>query len=162
LNDAHHYPVNLSEGKLYNAPENDIHYLEGCVLQAMGNEAEAKQKFVLATKGNSEPLQAIFYNDPQPDKIFYQGLAWEKLGYPKKAEAIFNRFISFAEEHLNDTIQLDYFAVSLPDLLVFEQNLDEKNKAHCFYLMGLGYLGLGKDDQTIEMFDKALSLDAYH
>jgi len=162
LNDAQHYPVNLGEGKLYNAPENDIHYLEGCVLQAMGNEAEAKQKFVLATKGNSEPLQAIFYNDPQPDKIFYQGLAWEKLGYPKKAEAIFNRFISFAEEHLNDTIQLDYFAVSLPDLLVFEQNLDEKNKAHCFYLMGLGYLGLGKDDQTIEMFDKALSLDAYH
>ncbi len=162
LNDAQHYPVNLGEGKLYNAPENDIHYLQGCVLQAMGNEAAAKQKFVLATKGTSEPLQAIFYNDPQPDKIFYQGLAWKKLGYQEKAEAIFHRFISFAQEHLNDEIHLDYFAVSLPDLLVFEQDLNEKNKAHCFYLMGLGYLGLGKDDQTIEMFDKALSLDAYH
>lgn len=162
LKAAQQYPVNLGEGKLHNAPENDIHYLEGCVLQAMGNEAGAKQKFMLATRGNSEPAQAIFYNDPQPDKIFYQGLAWIQLGEQQKATTIFNRFISFAKAHLDDKIQLDYFAVSLPDLLVFEQDLDEKNNIHCYYLMALGYLGLGKDKLSMEMFDKVLTVNCSH
>ncbi len=36
--------------------------------------------FQKATQGLSEPVQAIYYNDQQPDKIFYQELAWKKLG----------------------------------------------------------------------------------
>ena len=88
-------------------------------------------------------MQAIFYNDPQPDKIVYQGLAWLKLNDPAKAKAIFERFIQFGEQHLNDPIKIDYFAVSLPDLLVFDQDLSLKNTIHCQYLIALGNLGLG-------------------
>jgi tetratricopeptide (TPR) repeat protein len=138
------YPQNLGEGKLYGTQENDIHYLEGFAYEGMGLEDEARTWFLKATVGISEPVQAIFYNDPQPDKIFYQGLAWIKLNEPQKAENIFNRFIQFGNEHLTDTIQIDYFAVSLPDLLVFDQDLDFKNKLHCLYLIGLGNLGLKK------------------
>ena len=34
-------------------------------------------------------------------------------------------------------VKIDYFAVSLPDLLVREQNLDERNDAFCDYVNGL-------------------------
>ncbi|MEJ7683843.1 MAG: hypothetical protein WKG06_39480 [Segetibacter sp.] len=61
---------------------------------------------------------AIFYNDPQPDEIFYQGLAWMKLNNITKANNIFSRFIQLGNEHSTDKVQIHYFAGSLPDLLV--------------------------------------------
>ena len=38
---------------------------------------------------------------------------------------------------------MDYFAVSLPDLLIWEDSLDQKNRIHCLYMLALGYYGLG-------------------
>jgi tetratricopeptide (TPR) repeat protein len=164
LQHAQNYPHNLGEGKLYGAQENDIFYLTGCALQLAGNIAEAKTFFEKATVGLSEPVQAIYYNDQQPDKIFYQGLAWNKLGQPEKAKAIFNRLISFGKQHLNDTIKIDYFAVSLPDLLVFDQDLNLRNKIHCHYLMALGCLGLNHDQihEAEKNFDIVLTHDVNH
>ncbi len=164
LERAQTYPHNLGEGKLYGAQENDIFYLTGCALQLAGNMVDAKVYFEKATVGLSEPAQAIYYNDQQPDKIFYQGLAWNKLGYPEKAEAIFNRLISFGEQHLHDTIKIDYFAVSLPDLLVFDQDLNLRNQIHCHYLVALGYLGLNHDhlQKAEENFDFVLTHDVNH
>ena len=123
--------------------ENDIFYWKGLAYELMGKVAEAQKWYRRATEGISEPVQAIFYNDPQPDKIFYQGMAWLKLQESQKAAQIFQRLVDFGRQHISDKITIDYFAVSLPDLLVFDADLDLRNKVHCLYLMGLGYLGLG-------------------
>jgi tetratricopeptide (TPR) repeat protein len=158
------YPHNLGEGKLYGTQENDIHYLLGCVYESLGNEERASEYFLKASTGISEPVQAIFYNDAQPDKILYQGLALKKLNDINKAEAIFNRLIAFGQQHMNDKIKIDYFAVSLPDLLVFDQDLDLRNRIHCHYMMGLGYLGLGNGNtaKAEEHFNTILGLDVNH
>ena len=156
------YPHSLGEGKLYGNQENDINYLKGCAYEAMGLKQEAREKFELAIKGISEPAQAIFYNDPQPDKIFYQGLAWLKLGKENSAKEIFNKLISFGKQHLHDKIAMDYFAVSLPDLLVFDQDLDMKNTLHCHYLIGLGLLGLGKIEEAKNNLQKVLNSNINH
>lgn len=160
LTAAENYPDNLGEGKLYGAQENDIHYWKGIAYDKLNQVTEARHYFELATRGISQPVQAIFYNDPQPDKIFYQGLAWQQLGHTDTAEDIFRRLIDFGEQHLNDTITLDYFAVSLPDLLVFEVDLNLRNHIHCLYLKGLGSLGLGLDDGAL--FDQVLALNVNH
>jgi len=157
-----YYPHNLGEGKLYGAQENDIHYLQGCAYEGLGLIKEAMEKFLQATSGVSEPAQAIFYNDAQPDKIFYQGLAWIKLGAFSKAKNIFDRFIQFGNEHINEEIRIDYFAVSLPDLLVFDQDLNLKNKIHCRYLIGLGNLGLGNYAAAEKEFKEVLKSDINH
>jgi len=162
LEAAEQYPENLGEGKLLGTQENDIHYLQACVYEAMGMNEQAIEKFKQATEGISEPVQAIFYNDPQPDKIVYQGLAWLKLGHPKKAERIFHRLVEFADQHFNDEIRIDYFAVSLPDLLVFDTDLNEKNKNHCLYLKGLGELGLKNYTASANYLNEALKHDASH
>jgi tetratricopeptide (TPR) repeat protein len=162
LNYTEQYPFNLGEGKLYGTQENDIYYLQARAYEGMGLKEEAKTSFEKATIGISEPAQAMFYNDAQPDKIFYQGLAWLKLDIPAKATKIFDRLIQFGNEYLNNTIHIDYFAVSLPDLLVFDQDLDLKNKLHCLYLMGLGNLGLQNYDQAEQYFNLVLSEDVNH
>ncbi|MBT1685438.1 DUF5107 domain-containing protein [Fulvivirgaceae bacterium PWU37] len=162
LDAAEVYPHNLGEGKLYGAQENDIFYLKGCCYEALGQPAEAQAHFRKATLGLSEPAQAIYYNDQQPDKIFYQGLGWKKLGTPAQATAIFQRLIDFGAAHREDKIRIDYFAVSLPDLLVFDQDLDLRNRIHCHYLMGLGHLGLGQAAQAEEHFQAVLAANANH
>ena len=43
---------------------------------------------------------------------------------------------------------MDYFAVSLPDLLIWEDSLDTKNRIHCLYMLALGYYGLGDTEHA--------------
>lgn len=164
LDQAENYPSNLGEGKLAGAQENDIHYWKGIAYERFENKAMADQYYTMAARGISEPARAIFYNDPQPDKIFYQGLAWIKLNSPEKATAIFKSLIAFGEQHINDNISIDYFAVSLPGLLVFDADLNLLNKIHCYYLMALGNLGLGKAHaaKADKFFVQVLHLDNHH
>lgn len=156
------YPENLGEGKLYGAQENDLHYLLGCAYQGMGDAAAATEKFRQATIGISEPVQAIYYNDPQPDKIVYQALAWQQLNEPEKAQRIFERFIRFGEQHANDQVRIDYFAVSLPDMLVFDIDLNKRNTTHCLYLTALGHLGLGDYNKAQELLQQVIAMDGNH
>jgi tetratricopeptide (TPR) repeat protein len=156
------YPSNLGEGKLYGAQENDVHYWLGCAYAGLGDNESALGFFHKATVGISEPVRAIYYNDPQPDNIFYQALAWLRLNEPEKAAAIFNRLIDFGGEHRNDRIQIDYFAVSLPDMLVFDQDIQLRNIIHCNYLAGLGYLGLGEEERGRVCLQEVLKADPNH
>jgi hypothetical protein len=80
----------------------------------------------------------------------------------QKAQEIFERLIQFGEKHQYDAIKIDYFAVSLPDLLVFDVDLDERNHIHCQYLQGLGCLGLGKNQEAKQFFDAVLAQNINH
>ncbi|RYZ18910.1 MAG: tetratricopeptide repeat protein, partial [Chitinophagaceae bacterium] len=162
LEQAQAFPYNLGEGKLFGAQENDIFYWLACAYEAMGNATKANEFFTKATIGSFMPTAAIVYNDQQPDKLFYQGLALNKLGEKEKATQLFQRLIQYGTEHLNDVVKLDYFAVSLPDLLVFEDDLSKRNRIHCRYMLGLGLLGSGEFDIAKEEFRKALQEDAMH
>jgi tetratricopeptide (TPR) repeat protein len=136
--------------------------LEGLSYQCLHDNETAKKYFQKAIVSISAPVQAIFYNDQQPDKILYQGLALNKLGKTDAANKIFEKLISFGQDHSNDHIKLDYFAVSLPDLLVFDGDLNKANVEHCNYLIGLGYLGLADYSKALECFEKVLALNVNH
>ena len=137
------YPHNLGEGKLYGAQENDFYYLLGVCNRALGNEDEGRRCFCQATAGPTEPAAAMYYNDAKPDKIYYAGLAFRALGDENKARAYFNRLVGYGKQHLHDKVVMDYFAVSLPDLQIWDGSLDEANRIHCHYMLALGYAGLG-------------------
>jgi tetratricopeptide (TPR) repeat protein len=162
LNELEIYPDNLGEGKLPGKPENDIYYWKGVAYQMMDKPAEALVEFDKAKQGDIIPKQAIFYNDPQPENIFYQGKAWQKTGNDRYAREIFANLLVFGKEHKDDQIRIDYFAVSLPELMVFDQDLDNKNAIHCLYVMGLGYLGLNDLGLANECFTEVLQRDVNH
>lgn len=159
IEDCFVYPPHLGEGKLHGAQENDFLYYKGCVLEAMGRDEEAHEVFLQASTGNSEPAAAVYYNDPKPDKIYYQGLALLKLGRQGEARGKFNSLISYGEKHLYKPFVMDYFAVSLPDLQIWQDDLDKKNYIHCHYLMALGHLGLGNHTKAQASLDAVMKLD---
>ncbi|MFC6859928.1 DUF5107 domain-containing protein [Zunongwangia atlantica] len=162
LSAAQEYPHNLGEGKLFGAQENDIFYWLGCAYDGLHEEELAKLNWEKAAEGLSDPSPAIFYNDQQPDKIFYQGLALLKLGRQKEAEKRFDNLLNYGKQHLNDDVKLDYFAISLPDLLIWEEDLNVLNNIHCNYLIGLGEFGLENKKASISAFKEVLKMDLYH
>jgi tetratricopeptide (TPR) repeat protein len=162
LNQAQVYPPNLGEGKLIGAQENHIFYYLGCAYQALGEQETAHAYFERATRGLSEPASALYYNDQPPEMIFYQGLAQRRIGRAEQAEAVFRKLIEYGAAHLDDQVEIDYFAVSLPDFLVFEVDLGQRNRVHCLYMLALGWLGLGDLDRAGGYFHSVLELDANH
>lgn len=152
INECYVYPPNLGEGKLYNAQENDFDYYKGCALEGLGKYEEAKTCFEKAAQGNMQLAAAMYYNDQKPEKIYYQGLALRKLGKEDEARSCFNKLISYGEQHLFDEFKMDYFAVSLPDLQIWEDDMNKKNQILCNYLMGLGHLGLGDKEKIPDTY----------
>ena len=162
LMQAQTYPDNLGEGKLEGTQENDICYWLGVAWEKIGNLDEARSWWKKASEGLNEPSAAIFYNDQQPDKIFYQGLALLKLNNPDAANTRFEKLAAYGEKHRNDHVTIDYFAVSLPDLQIWEDDLDRRNQIHCGYMQGLGYLGLGKKSEAEDIFTTVLEQEKSH
>ena len=156
------FPHNLGEGKLHGAQENHIFYLMGCAYAGLGEEARARDLFERASHGLSEPTSARYYNDQPPDMIFYQGLAHRRLGREDQALAIFRRLVEYGERHMDDDVTFDYFAVSLPDFLVFDEDLGQRNRVHCHYMLALGHLGLGDRERAAGHFAQVLAADVNH
>ena len=162
LQECLEYPPHLGEGKLYGAQENDFYYLLGIAYEALGQKDQAVACWQEATKGPQEPAAAMYYNDAKPDKIFYQGLALRKLGREDEAHGRFFKLINYGKQHIFEPQVMDYFAVSLPDLLIWEDSLDTKNLIHCKYMLALGYYGMGDKMKAQKYLEEVEALDNNH
>lgn len=156
------YPENLGEGRLEGTKDNHLYYYLGRAELGAGRKESALECFRKASEGSQEPGGVMYYNDQPADMILYQGLAAEEMGDRKRACACFNRLLDYGEQHLYDKAEPDYFAVSLPDFLVFDEDMEARGKAHCHYLMGLANLGYRDYGKAAEEFRKALEYDFNH
>ena len=142
------FPHHLGEGKLYGAQDNDFLYFLG--------------RYEEGTEGPTEPAAAMYYNDAKPDKIFYAALCYRKLGQEDKARSLFNKLINYGKQHIFEKQTMDFFAVSLPDLLIWEDSLDTKNLIHCKYMLALGYYGMGDTEKALKFLSEVEALDNNH
>lgn len=156
------YPHHLGEGKLYGALDNDFLYLLGKAYDLMGEHNKAVECWTAGTNAPTEPAAALYYNDAAPDKLFYAAMCERALGNEAKARSRFNRLVVYGEQHIFDDMKPDYFAVSLPDLLVWDGDLTETNRVHCLYMMGLGHYGLGDKAKSDKFLDEALQINPNH
>ena len=136
------YPDNLGEGKLDNVPDNQAHYLMGKACQGLGALSEAEKYFRLATSGSQTPEPVRYYNDQPSDYIYWQGLAFLELQEPEKARKSFHQLITFGERHIFDQVGYDFFAVSMPELDVYQDDPKERNDRYCRQMEALGRKGL--------------------
>jgi tetratricopeptide (TPR) repeat protein len=142
------FPHHLGEGKLYGAQDNDFLYF--------------LSRYEEGTQGPTEPAAAMYYNDAKPDKIFYAGLCYRALGQEAKARSLFHKLINYGKQHLFDHVTMDYFAVSLPDLLIWDGDLDQQNRIHCLYMLALGYYGMNDTKHAEQYLKEAEALDNNH
>lgn len=153
------YPRNLGEGKLVGNMDNDIYFLLGTLYDDPVKEKEA---YGLAARGEFNLSSAMYYNDQPPQMMYYAALALEQLGEPEEARRRFDAFIRYADDHRNDEVKIEYFAVSLPDFLIFEGDLNKNNQVHCCLMAALGHLGKGEKEQAKQLAAQGLELNACH
>jgi len=162
LGRARTYPLSLGEGKLYGAQENQLLYWLGVAHDTLDEGEAARRCWKEAATGIKVPSPAVYYNDQNPDTIFYQGLALRQLGRRAAAKQRFETLVEFGRQHLRDRVTIDYFAVSLPEFLVFDDDLDRRNQNNCRYLMALGFFGQGQGRRAFHELTSVLRLDPVH
>ena len=156
------YPLNLGEGKLIGTKDNDIYYFLGCCYEQACDEDKAVKAWIHACKGSEEISGEMYYYDQPADMILYQGLALFKLTHYERSDLKFHNLIYYGEQHMEDTVTMDYFAVSLPDMQLLEEDLSLRNRAHCHYLIGLGNLGLRNWEKASDHFKETLKINNSH
>jgi tetratricopeptide (TPR) repeat protein len=149
---ARNYPENLGEAKHLLTPETHLDYFSGLALQELGRQKEARECWRKAAQTETA----------NSDMTFYKALALRELENHSQAVLLLNDLLEFASRRIQATPKIDYFATSLPNFLLFDDDLKKRNQIHCRYLAGLAKLGLGRIDEAAADLRKVLALDINH
>ena len=149
---ARHYPENLGEGKHLLTLERDLDYFSGLAAQEAG-DAGLAQRFWSAA---AAPL-------PTPSvHSYFQGLALRALGQCEAADEVFTRMADFARRQMESEPKIDYFATSLPNMLLFDDDLAKRNRLESLRLGALAKHGMGEREMAEDQLRELLAEDPNH
>lgn len=155
-------PGNLGEGKLPLPQDQDVYFLLGLSYENLKDPGKADSYWRLATLGDHELSEAVFYNDLQPDRILYQAKAWQMLGDQEKARHLLDLLMVSGNQQNSAETGIDYFAVSLPNMQIWDIDLSKSHALHCQYLHGLGLMGSGDVSGAERLLRDILKNDPGH
>jgi tetratricopeptide (TPR) repeat protein len=149
---ARNYPHNLGEGKHLLTLERDLDYLSGLAARQVGDDNLALAYWNAAGESLSEP----------GIHSYFQGMALRQLGDEKASQETLSGLAEFAEEKRNTVAKIDYFATSLPNFLLFEDDLQERNQIGSLLLSALAHHGLGDRDSAVAELHQITTKDPNH
>lgn len=136
-------PETLGEAYHLLQAKADVRYWTGKALRALGREGEAVASFEAAA-AEAGDFQAMAVAE-HSELSYHRGLALLELGRNEDARALFYGLRDYARQELDRDASIDYFATSLPLLLVFEDDLDETHNRRAHHLLDLAESGLRQD-----------------
>jgi tetratricopeptide (TPR) repeat protein len=96
------------------------------------------------------------------EMTFWSAMALRRLARDEEAHAIFKKIYDYSLALEQQTPEIDYFATSLPAMLLFEEDLMERQKITTLFLRAQALLGLAKDAEAMELLQRVHSLDQGH
>jgi hypothetical protein len=84
------------------------------------------------------------------------------LGNRESAETIFSSLAEFAARQMETVPSIDYFATSLPNLLLFDDDLPKRNRIDSLLLIALANDGLGREEEALLQLEAVVSEDPNH
>jgi tetratricopeptide (TPR) repeat protein len=145
------YPPNLGEGKHLLTRETHLDYYTGVALSMLHRpDARAFWNKAAATPGDTDWC------------AYFKALALRSLGREELARRTLCALRDYAAQRRNTTPTIDYFATSLPNFLLFDDDLDKRNQIECLFLNALANLGLGSTAGAISDLRQVLALDGNH
>jgi len=97
----------------------DVLYWQGKAWRALGQEAEAIAAFTAATNesGDFQGMAVTKFSE----LTIFKALALKEMARDKEAEALLKAMTAHEKREMEIPSKIDYFATSLPNLLVFEE-----------------------------------------
>jgi len=137
-----------------------INYWKGMALKALVKTEEANNYFIASTneEGDFIDMAVSAYSELS----YYKALSLKELDKTAEAEDLLKKIKAFAEAKLKEKVQIDYFATSLPLLLVFEDNMQKRNTTDAKFLIALAELGLGNYKVSAALTIEILELNSMH
>jgi tetratricopeptide (TPR) repeat protein len=133
-------PESLGEAYHLLQAKADVNYWIGLAHKILGHEIEACESFMLsANEAGDFSDMAVTAHSPLS---YFRGLSLQELGRESDACAIFSDLKAFALTKLQETARIDYFATSLPNLLVFNEDLQARRDAENNLLLAMAHHGL--------------------
>jgi tetratricopeptide (TPR) repeat protein len=153
-------PENLGEAKHLLANQSDIHFWLGCAFQALGERSTARQHWTAAAtfKGDFQEMSVRAFSE----MTFWSAQAWEKLGRRADAKKLLKGLLAHARHLAKTPAEIDYFATSLPTMLLFEEDLQARQVTTAKFLEAQARLGLGEAAKARHLLREVLRRDPSH
>ena len=153
-------PQNLGEARHLLANQSDVQYWLGCARAALGEKSAARQHWLAAAKsqGDFEEMSVR----PFSAMTYYAALAWQQLGRKGKAKRLLADLLAYAEELEHAEAKIDYFATSLPTMLLFDDDLALRQATAARFLQAQARLGLGQKARAAGSCKACWQRDPHH
>jgi len=153
-------PRNLGEAKHLLANQSDIHFWLGCALTELGNKPSARHHWLAAAnfKGDFQEMSVRAFSE----LTYYSALAVQKLGQPAKAKKLLRELLAYARNLSKVEAKINYFATSLPTMLLFDDDLQFRQETTALFLQAQAQLGLGEKSQARRSLANVLKRDPNH
>ncbi len=153
-------PRNLGEAKHLLTNQSDIQYWLGCALEGVGEKSKAREHWSAAAtfKGDFQEMSMRAFSE----MTYFSGLSWQKLGEHKKAKKLFRDLFAYARKLQRTKANIDYFATSLPMMLLFEDDLQFRQETVAMFLQAQAQHGLGRRAKAKSLLQSVLQRDPSH
>ncbi len=153
-------PESLGEAWHPLASRSNIFYWLGAACQGAGDEAAARQYWGMAAEERGD-FQQMAVQEFSP-MSYYSGLSLACLGKTEEARRMFEQMLEYAKNLRTTVPKIDYFATSLPLMLLFNDDLRKRNEVTAAFLAAQAKLGLGEKAEGLELLRGVLSADRNH
>ena len=153
-------PANLGEAKHLLANQSDVHFWLGEAWAAAGGQAAACEQWTKAAtfKGDFQQMSVRAFSD----MTYYSALAWQRLGQKARARKLLLALLAHARRLARTPAQIDYFATSLPTMLLFTDDLAARQQTAALFLEAQARLGLGQGTAARRLLRQVLRRDPAH
>jgi tetratricopeptide (TPR) repeat protein len=160
LEEALESPTNLGEARHLLANQSDVHYHLGQVHAAMHNTKEARKHWNLAAtfRGDFQQMSVRAFSE----MTYFSALAMESLGKAKAARKLFAQLLSYARKLEKAKATIDYFATSLPTMLLFNEDIQERQEIQALFMQAQAALGLKRQKKARVLLAIVLRRDPGH
>ncbi len=153
-------PQNLGEARHLLANASDVWYWLGEAHEACGFRDESLYWWEQAAqfKGDFQDMEVRSYSE----MTHYQALSLRRLGRLGEAESLLAGLHRYAIELESKSANIDYFATSLPRMLLFEDDIQARQTATALVMQVQALAGLGRQVEALECLTRLRCIDANH
>ncbi|HKO18243.1 MAG TPA: tetratricopeptide repeat protein, partial [Acidobacteriaceae bacterium] len=157
---ALHVPDNLGEARHLLSNQSEVFYWLGEAFHHRNDPAKAGSWWRRATleKGDFQEMAVREISDA----TFWSALAFRRLGLDSRADDLFQRIYDYSVTLENAEPKIDYFATSLPAMLLFEDDPARRNRVDALFLRAQAATGLGRAAKARLLLRQVLDLDSNH
>jgi tetratricopeptide (TPR) repeat protein len=153
-------PENLSEAKHLLMNLSMIDYWLGVAHYDAGNCAEAEHHWTRAAcqKGDFQQMETKSVSE----NTYWSALALRRLGREQDALAAFRTVLEYSAQLQRQTPKIDYFATSLPAMLLFDEDLGRRQTITAHFLEAQARFGLNDEAEGLRLLKEVLTMDNSH